>query len=194
MKKIIILVSFLVICFGWCAAARAAQSSVNPYESIGVYSGVGSNFQTSGSFNLGIKLRYLKYFPFGFEFVDVVPYGTEISFPLYLFHHPNFKFHLILPFTGFFIPWGRPISVKWLDRKKFNSHVDLVVGSGIEVQIKAFLLLKAMGFTSVSFNLDWRMIAPNPYWVLPNFGDYGRKIYRESAKEAQIWIGITIWH
>jgi hypothetical protein len=177
--------------------ASAAGSETKPKvcsetEFIGAYGGVGTNFQTSGSFNFGFKLRYLRYLPLGLEFVDMVPYGTEIAFPLYLVHHPNFKWHIILPFTGFHIPWRETrMAVDWVKRKR---DVDLVVGTGIEVQFKARGALEAFGFRYISVNLDWRMIAPSPVWILPNFGDYGKAIYRQAAKEGQLWLGVTFWY
>lgn len=183
MRKFGLIIGFLAcLCFAFEAQAKQKTSE----EFVGAYVGMGVSFNST--FNFGFKLRYLKYFPFGFEFVNMAPYGTEIVFPLHLIHHPNFKWHVILPFTGFHIPWMKTrMSVDWLKRQK---DVDLIIGTGFEVQLKA---PKDFGFSYVSINLDWRMIAPSPVWVLPNFGDYGRKIYRDSAKEGQIWFGITFW-
>lgn len=187
-KTIITVITVFLACFCFVNEAKAS-------EFVGVYVGAGTNFQNTINANFGFKLRYLKYCPFGFEMVNMLPNGTELALPLYLVHHPNFKFHVVLPFTGIQIPWRKTrMSVNWLKRENFGKTLDLVMGAGVEAQFKARGLAERLGFRYFSINLDWRMFAPSPLWVVYNFGDLGRAIYRQSAKEAQIWAGITYWY
>lgn len=162
-------------------------------EFIGAYGGIGTNFHTkAANINIGFKVRFLKYFPFGLEFINLIPNGTEIAFPLYLVNHPKFKLHLVLPFLGYQIPWRKtPMSVDWLKRK--GNGVDFVMGIGAEYQIKTKGALAEFGFSFVSVGIDWRMFAPNPLWVFPNWGDLGKAIYKQAAEEGQIWLGVTFW-
>lgn len=183
--KIVLMITLLVLLF-----AKKARAD----EFIGAYAGAGTNFQNTINANFGFKLRYLKYCPFGFEFIDIVPYGTEIALPLYLVHHSNFKFHAILPFTAIQIPWRKMrMSVQWLKRENFGKTFDIGMGAGVEAQFKARGWMEQIGFRYFSINLDWRIFAPNPMWVVYNFGDLGRKIYHQAAKEGQIWLGVTFW-
>ncbi len=192
MRKASLIFGFFVcFCFNVDAWAEKGKPA-NLDEIIGAYAGVGTNFQNSGSFNLGFKVRALKYCPVGMEFVYMAPYGSELAFPLYLINHPNFKFHVILPYTGFYFRgMKRQISVDWLERKE---PFDIVIGAGIEIQVDSRRWFKAVNFNYFSVTLDWRGIGPDPVWVSYNYADFGRAIYRQAAKEGQIWLGITFWY
>ena len=158
----------------------------------GMHLGVGTNFQSTGNLNVGIKLRALDYCPFALEAIVSIPYGFEVMAPLYIVKTDRFKLHIVLPFAGLHIPFGLTPRISLPVLTDINLY--LVVGAGAEVKFTPKTLMKKLRAKYFTVNLDWRIFMPNPIYMLYHFGDYGRVAFKQSLKEGQIWVGATLWY
>jgi hypothetical protein len=165
------------------SAARAGS------ENLGFYYGGGTNFENSLNLNLGVKLRALKYCPFELELMAIIPYGFSIAAPVYIFKSERLKFYFILPFMGVYFPISQRLSIGWMKK----NAADLMSGGGIETRFNAKNQVNKKLFNHFTINVDWRAFIPNPFYLKDNFGDYGNKIFWQSLKEGEIWVGIIFW-
>jgi len=180
MKILITCILMATLCTG-----RTAKADDN----VGIYAGVGTNFQFAGNLNLGLRLRLLKYCPFGLEITAMAPYGLEMAAPLYFLKTEHLKLHVILPYAGVrLFKTPQRISVRWMTM----DIPDIVVGLGAEWRwdLRRF----RRGFNYITVNADWRAFIPEPFTMHQTFGDHTTKLIKQSLKESELWLGITLWY
>lgn len=160
-------------------------------ENFGLHTSGGTNFQNSANFNIGLKIRSLRYCPIGFEMTVIIPYGLTLAAPIYIVKTRYFLAHIIAPYTGIHFPVGsKRIAIKWLK----NDVPYLVFGAGAEARLPPWKWLAAQGATSWSVNTDWRVFVPEFAYMRRTFGDYTTKLLKQSLKESELWLGVSFWY
>lgn len=157
------------------AEAGAEESPEIPGVELMCVGGVGGGYPGRGGLLMTARLRRLPEVPLALEVGFYAPWGVGANLFIDVFRNDRLRVHLLDP--GVFYAWDEDLRMV---RPDVERDFDITLGLGIEWQFAERWWL----------TVDGRFFFPDPFRIIGYYGDFARRIYTDTARGVQTWVGV----